>query len=97
MEKSDTTLPCTLAGAKFVCSSAEVNIYSKINLDHNPQKLEIHQALNKLCEGYKDIFLLHQGDIGCNKLLTTDIGTGDYPPITEKLYTLLLKCTQVGP
>ena len=40
------------------------------------------------------IFLLCQGDIHHTKLLTLDIYRGDHPPITQKLYTLLLKHTQ---
>ena len=32
-----------------------------------------------LCEEYKDIFSLHQGDIGHTKLLTINIDRGDHP------------------
>ena len=93
--KSDTNLPCTPTSAKCVCSSAEVNTYRKNNVAHTPHSLETVQTLNKLCEEYKDIFLLHQGDIGHTKLLAMDIDTGDHPPTTQKPFTLPLKHTQL--
>ena len=85
VEKSDTTLPCTLP--------AEVSTHRKINLDHTLQSLETQQVFNELCEQY-DIFLLCRGDIGHTKLLSMDIDAGDHPPITQKPYTLPLKHTQ---
>ena len=69
-------------------------MHTKIKLDHTPQSLEIQVALNELCEEYKGIFLLHQGDIGHTELLTMDIDIRDHPPIAQKPYTLPLKHTQ---
>ena len=70
------------------------DLHRKINLDHNPQSPETKQALNELCEEYKYVFLLHQGDIDNTKLPTMDIDTGVHPPIIQKQYTLPLKHTQ---
>ena len=42
----------------------------------------------------KDIFSLHQGDIGHAKLVAMDIDTGDHPPLVQKPYMLKLKHTQ---
>ena len=92
--KSVTNVPCTPSSAKLMCSPAEVNTHRKINLDHTLQSQETQQTLGKLCEEYKAIFLLHQGDIGHAKLLTMDIDTGDHPPIVQKPYTLPLKHSQ---
>ena len=64
-EQSDDTLPCIPPGTNFVHCPAEVSTHTKIKyLDHTPQSQEMHQALNDLCGEYKDIFSLHQGDIG---------------------------------
>ena len=43
------------------------------------------QALDDLCEECKDIFSLHQGDIGHSKLCITDIDTRDHPSICKNL------------
>ena len=71
-----------------------MNTYRKIKLDHTPQSLETQQTLNELCKEYKGIFLLHKGDIGCAKLPTMDMDTGDQPPFTQKPYTIPLKHTE---
>ena len=54
----------------------------------------LFQALKKICEEYKDIFSLHQGDIGHTILPIIDTDTGDHPPIKQKPYMLPLKHTQ---
>ena len=59
IEKSDTNIPCTPPGAKFVCSLAKVNLDREISIDHTAQIQVTQQTLNKLCEEYKDIFSLH--------------------------------------
>ena len=93
-ERSDTMLPCTLPSVKFICPPAEVNTHRKINLNLTPQSLKTQQALNELYEEYKDIFLLHQGDIDQTKLLMMDVDTWDNAPIAQKSYALPLKHTQ---
>ena len=70
------------------CSHAEVTMHKRINLDHNPQSLETQNALDNLCQEYKDKFSLHQGDIGHTKFLTMDIDTGNHLPIVQKPYAL---------
>ena len=59
----------------------------------HPTKSRNSTALDKLCEEYKDIFPIHQGDIGHTKMLPMDVDMGDHPLIAQKLYTLLLKHT----
>ena len=76
-KRINCTLPCTPPSAKFLCSPPEASTLRKINLDLTSQTPETKQALNELCEEYKDIFSLHQGDIGHTKLLTVDIDMGD--------------------
>ena len=93
--KSDTALPCTSPSDKFVCSPTEVNKHGNINLDHIPQSLETQQALNKLCEEYKDIFSLDQGDISYTKLLSMATDIGDHTPIAQKPFTVPLKHTEL--
>ena len=66
----------------------------EINVNHIPQSPETQQALGNLCEEYKDIFSLNQGDIGDTKLLTMYTDTGDHPLIVQKPYMLPLKYTQ---
>ena len=66
---------CTQQDTKHVCSPAEVDIHRKINLESIPLCPEIMKALDKLCGQYKDIYSLHQGDIGHTKLLAMDIDT----------------------
>ena len=61
VQNSDTTSPCTPPSAKFIWSAMEVNTHRKINLDHTPQSLDTQQALNKLCEQYKDILFSTPG------------------------------------
>ena len=89
MKNSDTNLLHT--SMKFVCSLTEVSTHRKINLDHALQSWEIQEALDELCEEYKDTFPLHQGDIGNTKLLTMHFGTWDHPQFVQKPYTLHLK------
>ena len=71
-------LPCTPKDTDFMCSSTEVDTYRKIKFI--------------ICKQHRDIFSLHQGDIGLTKLCSPD--TGDYPPIAQKLYSHLLKHTE---
>ena len=80
MKQSDTTLLYTPSISKFVCSPTEVDLYRKINLDHTPQSPETQQALNELCEEYKNIFWQHQGVISHTKLLKMDISCPIEPP-----------------
>ena len=54
----------------------------------------MQEALDKLCGEWEDIFLLHPLYISHTKLLPLDINAGDYPPITQKQYTLPLKHIQ---
>ena len=61
-----------------------MSIHRKINLNHIPQSPETQQALDNLCEEYKDKFSLHQGDIGDTKLLTMYTDTGDHPLSVQK-------------
>ena len=91
VEKYDTNLLCTPPSAKFVCSPALVNKHRKINLFYTSQSWETQLALIEVCKEYKDISLLHQGDIGHTKLLNMEIDMGDHPDITQKPYTLPLK------
>ena len=50
------------------------------------------KGLDKLYEEYKDIFSLHQDDMGHIKLLNMNTDT-DHPPITWKWYSIPLKHT----
>ena len=60
----ENVLPCTPPNSKPVCSPAEVNTHRRINLDHTPQSAEIQRKFDELCKEYKEIFSLHQGDLG---------------------------------
>ena len=51
-------------------------------------------TLNDLQEEYKDIFSLHQHDIGHTTLLNMDIETGNHPPNAQKPYIFPLNHTQ---
>ena len=42
----------------------------KIKFDHTAQSPENQQALDELCEDYKDIISLHPGGTGYTKWLT---------------------------
>ena len=50
--------------------------------------------MNELCEEYKDVFSLIQGDIHHTKLLTMYIDKEYHPSIVQKTYMLPLKHTQ---
>ena len=95
IEKSNTNLPHTSQSAKYVCCPAEVNMHRTINLDHITKSEEPQQAFNKFCEEYKDIFSLPSGWYRSYKSTFYDIDTGEYPPITQKPYTLPLKHSQL--
>ena len=60
-------------------------------MDSTPLCSEAKNALAELCKEYKDIFSLHQDDIGHTKLLMIDIDTGDHPRIVQKPYTFSIK------
>ena len=68
--------------------------HRKINLGHTPNCPETQQALDKLCEVYKDTFSLHQGNMCNTKLLTMETYTGNHPPSAQKPYTLPVKHIQ---
>ena len=74
-------MPCTQQDAKLLCSCAEIDTHRKINLGSTSLDLEMHKVLDELYEEYKDMFSLHQGDIGHTKLLTMYIHAGDHPTI----------------
>ena len=82
MEQQENILPWVSPSANFVYSVAEVSTNRKNNLDLTPQCSRPQQALDEFGEEYKDTFSLHKGDTGQTKLLTIDIHTRDYPPIT---------------
>ena len=71
-----------------------MNLNLRINVGNTLQSQETQQALNKLCDEYKDIFSLYQGDIYNTKLLTMDIGAENYPSIAQKPYMFSLKHSQ---
>ena len=70
----------------MVCLPIEENALGKINLDYTLQSLKTQQVVNNLYEDHKDIFSLHQGDIGHTKLLSMDIDTGAPPYCTENVH-----------
>ena len=84
--------------AKLVCSPTNTDTYRKINLGSTPLCLETEKILDELCNEYKDIFSLHQGDTDHTRLLIMDIDT-DIPPIThyhtENLYFASKKNTNL--
>ena len=53
-----------------------------------------NSMIDRLCEEYKNICSLHQGDLCHTKLLTIDIDTRGHLPIAQQLYTLPLKHIQ---
>ena len=77
-----------------MCSPTEVDTQRKINLESANPDPEVQKTFDMLCKEHKDIFFLHQSDVGYIKLVTMDIDTGHHSPIAQKHYTLLLKHTQ---
>ena len=68
LKNESDILPCTLKDTKVVFSPTEVDKYRKITPESH---------LDPKCKRH---LFLHLGDIGCIKLITMDIDTGDRGP-----------------
>ena len=93
-KQSDSNLSCRHPSAKFASLSTEVNMQNEINLDHTPQIPQTQKVLDDLCEEFKAIYSLHQGDVGHTKSLNVDIDTGCHPSFAQKPHLLPLKHTR---
>ena len=62
-----------------------------MKLKSKPISEDTAQRFKELCEHFPEVFSKNSKDIGRANLITTDIDTGDHPPICQKPYTLALK------
>ena len=75
----------------FLCSPADVPGPCKVQLQDKDITTDIRQIFEELCEQYGEAFPKSNEDIGRTKLVKMDIDMGDSPPVSSRLYTLLLK------
>ena len=75
----------------FLKLPAEAPVHKKVLLEDKKISPKMQEAFDKLCDKYDDIISKNSGDIGKTMLVEMEIDTGNHPPITSKLYTLLLK------
>ena len=76
---------------KFITSPADVERHQKVVLEDAEVDEKNREEFTKLCEEYDDIFSKGPADIGKTPLITTEIDTGDSPPICQRPYNLPLK------
>ena len=76
---------------KFITSPAEVNTHRKMQLQDAEVTEEYREKFKLLCQEFGDIFSKDSTDIGTTPLITTDIDTGDSPPVCQRPYNLPLK------
>ena len=77
---------------KFITSLVDIEVHRKVELqDANVTEVQ-QNAFKELCNEFKDIFSIDSSDIGKTPLIEMEIDTGDSLPITQKPYTLPLKC-----
>ena len=79
---------------KFITFPADIDVHRKVELQDAEISDKQRQAFKDLCTEFNDIFSTDSGDIGKTPLLEVDIDNGDSLPITQKPYTLPLKCTE---
>ena len=92
IEEDKTTEVFQQQGEKiFITSPADIEVHQKVELQDADVSEEHHNAFKELCKEFKDIFSVDLSDIGKTPLVEMEIDTDDSPPITQKLYTLLLK------
>ena len=75
----------------FITSPADVPGPRKVDLQDADITPGTRSAFDALCERYPKVFSKGNEDIGRTQLVTMDIDTGDSPPISSRLYTLVLK------
>ena len=75
----------------FITSPADVPGPRKVDLQDADITPGTRSAFNALCEKYPKVFSKGNEDIGRTQLVMMDIDTGDSPPISSRLYTLVLK------
>ena len=75
----------------FITSPADVPGPRKVDLQDADITPRTRSAFDALCERYPKVFSKGNEDIGQTQLVTMDIDTGDSPPISSRLYTLVLK------
>ena len=88
-QKKETTLE--YAEKRFITSPTDIDVHRKVDLQDAEVAKE--QKVFKLCDKYKDIFFsTDSSDIGKMPLIEMEIDTSDSPPITQRPYSLPLKC-----
>ena len=75
----------------LMCSPTEINTHRKINLGTTSLDLENQKAWDVLCEDYKDIFSLHQGDTGHTKIAYHENWFRRSSSYDTKIFILCLK------
>ena len=75
----------------MICSPAEVKYHRRVELKDHNASADMKSQFEELCSQFSEVFSTNNEDIGCIKLITMDIDTGDSPPSAKKPYMLLLK------
>ena len=78
---------------RFITSPTDIEVHRKVELQDADITEEQQNAFKELCTEFNDIFSTDSSDIGKTPLLEVEIDTGDSLPVTQKPYTLPLKCT----
>ena len=73
---------------KFITSQGDIEVHRKVELQDAEITEAQQNALQELCNEFKDIFSTDSSDIGKTPLIEMEIDAGDSPPITQKPYTL---------
>ena len=80
-----------IVNSDLVYSPAQVTEHHHMELkDHNASE-KTKQVFEELETKYPEVFSLNNEDIGHTQLVTTDINTGDSPPVCQKPDSLPLK------
>ena len=79
------------SGKAFITLPADVDTHGEVKLQDTEVLDHYKKEFDKLCEEYKDIFSKDSSDIGKTPLITTEIETGDSPPVCQRPYNLPLK------
>ena len=84
-------MPIIPLGNAFITSPVDVPGPRKVDLQDADITSGMRSAFDALCEKYPKVFSKGNEDIGRTQLVTMDIDTGDSPPVSSRLYTLVLK------
>ena len=84
-------LPMRKPKTDFMILPADINKHRKVNIPKEQYSKEAKSKLDDILQNF-NIISKSSSEIGTTPLISMDIDTGDSPPVSQRHYTLPLKC-----